>query len=108
MHKLFRSLYLTRRFFFTLGGLVVLLIISYSLPLLFGLAKVLLGVMITLVITDGLLLYRVRQGLDGRRITPDKLSNGDDNTLQIVLENYYRFPAQVQLLERTARAVSGT
>ena len=99
MRKLFRSFYLTRRFFFILGGLVVLFMLSYSLPLLFGLAKVLFGVMVALVVTDMLLLYRVRQGLNGHRVTPDKLSNGDDNTLQVVLENYYRFPTQVQLLD---------
>ena len=73
--------------------------LSYSFPVLFGVAKVLFWVMVALVVTDVLLLYRVRQGLNGRRITPDKLSNGDDNPLQIVLENYYRFPTQVQLLD---------
>ena len=97
--KLLRSLYLTRRFFFALGGIVLLFLLSYSLPLLFGPAKVLFGVLVALVGADLLLLYRVRQGLDGRRLTPDKLSNGDDNTLQIILENYYRFPARVQLLD---------
>ena len=99
MLKAFRSLYLTNRFFIALGVLVLLFVLSYSFSLLFGLANVLFWVMMALIAVDLLLLYRVRQGLDGRRITPDKLSNGDDNTLQVVLENYYRFPVQVRLLD---------
>ena len=99
MRHFFRSLFLTRRFFFVLGGLGLLFILSYSVPVVFGLARVLLGVAVALLLTDVLLLYRVRQGIDGHRLTPDKLSNGDDNPLQIVLENYYRFPVQVQLLD---------
>ena len=94
-----RSLYLTHRFFVALGGLVFLFAVSYSVPVLFGLAQVLFWVMLVLLLIDIFLLYRVRRGLDGHRITPEKLSNGDDNTLRIVLENYYRFPAQVHLLD---------
>ena len=95
----FRSLYLTNRFFVALGGVILLFMLSYSVPFLFGVAKVLFWVMVALVITDGLLLYRTPSGLAGHRITPDRLSNGDNNPLQIVLENYYRFPVQVQLLD---------
>ena len=95
----FRSLYLTNRFFWAWGGLVLLFMVSYSFPALFGPAKVLLGATIALVVADGLLLYRVRQGLDGHRLTPEKLSNGDDNPLRIVLENDYRFAVRVQLLD---------
>ena len=99
MLKPLRSLFLTNRFFFTLGGLSLLFVLSYSFSMLFGLAKVLFWAITALTITDLLLLYRVRQGLGGRRITPDKLSNGDDNLLRIVLDNYYRFPTQVRLLD---------
>lgn len=99
MPHVFRSLYLTRRFFVILGWLVLLFVLSYSFSVLFGVARVLFGVLVALLIVDLVLLYRVRQGLEGRRATPDKLSNGDDNTLQIQLDNYYRFPVQVQLLD---------
>ena len=94
-----RSLYLTNRFFFAIGAIVLLFVLSFSFPVLFPVAKLLFWAMIVLVIIDMVLLYRVKQGLSGQRITPDKLSNGDDNALQVVLENYYRFPVQVQLID---------
>ncbi len=97
MRSFFRSLFLTQYFFIALGALVLLFVISYSLPLL-GLARVLFWVLIALLVIDLLLLYQTR-GLSGQRITPDKLSNGDENLLRIIVENHYRFAVSVRLLD---------
>lgn len=98
MRSFFRSFFLTQRFFIALGALVLLFGVSYSFPLLEGLARVLFWVLVALLTIDLLLLYRTR-GIFGQRITPDKLSNGDENALRITVENHYRFPVSVRLLD---------
>ena len=98
MRSFFRSLYLTRRFFTALGILVLLFALSYSLPPLWGMARVLFWVLVALLAIDLFLLYQTR-GVVGQRITPDKLSNGDENLLRITAENHYRFPVFIRLLD---------
>ena len=48
---------------------------------------------------DTLILYTNRKGFFARRDTLDKLSNGDDNPVQIVLENQYLFPVRISVID---------
>ena len=52
-----------------------------------------------LVLVDTLILYANRKGFFARRDTLDKLSNGDDNPVQIVLENQYLFPVRISVID---------
>lgn len=61
--------------------------------------KVLLALLIAIVITDLILLYRTRKGFEGSRVTPEKLSNGDENELRIQLENFYPFKATIEVID---------
>ena len=58
-----RSLYLTNRFFLALGGLILLFVLGFSFPWIFGVAKVASIVFALLVIADLLLLYNVKKGI---------------------------------------------
>ncbi len=97
--KLLHTLYLNNRFFWVFGTIGVLFVISFSFPVLFIIAQLALLVALIVLLVDITLLYRVKQGLAGKRHCPDKLSNGDENSLQIVLENYYRFPVAVRIID---------
>lgn len=61
--------------------------------------KVLFTGLIAVVLTDSILLYRTRKGFGGSRVTPEKLSNGDENELRIHLNNYYPFKARVEVID---------
>jgi len=54
---------------------------------------------VVLVLVDTLILYANRKGFFARRDTLDKLSNGDDNPVQIVLENQYLFPVRISVID---------
>ena len=54
---------------------------------------------IAVLLTDGILLYRTRKGLHGYRFTPERLSNGDENELQIHVENFYPFAISLQVID---------
>lgn len=97
--KIFRSLYLNRRLFWILGTVVVLLLLGFSFASLFGIGQVGLGVLAALLIVDALLLFRHQEGIRGKRICPDKLSNGDSNPVQVELSSYYSFPVKTQVID---------
>ena len=81
--KFIRSLYLGNRFFLAAGAIVLGCLLGYIYPLVLAICKVLLPVLLTLVVVEILLLYRVRKGIFARRDLPDKLSNGDENHIGV-------------------------
>ena len=95
----FRSLYLQRRLFLILAAIVVAFILGHFAPAFRVAAQVALWATAALLVLDVLLLWRVRRGVEARRETPDRLSNGDDNDLRIHLRNHYRFPLHATVLD---------
>lgn len=61
--------------------------------------KLLFFLLLALMITDLLLLFRVRKGFSGERMVPDRLSNGDENEIRIPLQNFYSFPVTLRLFD---------
>lgn len=94
-----RSLYLSKRFFLALAGLVLLFVLGFSFAWLFGVARVAFLVWVLLLSADLLLLYNTRKGISGHRITPERMSNGDDNPLRVYVANHYRFAAALRILD---------
>lgn len=98
--KFIKSLYLNNRLFTALAVVVLAFIISF----LTGgewvfVPKMMFAIFLGIILTDVILLYRTRKGFSGSRITPEKLSNGDDNDLRIQLENFYPFKATVNVID---------
>ena len=61
--------------------------------------KLLFFLLLALIITDLLLLFRVRKGFSGERMVSDRLSNGDENEIRIPLQNFYSFPVTLRLFD---------
>ncbi|MGB0839381.1 MAG: DUF58 domain-containing protein [Chitinophagales bacterium] len=99
MRRFFRQLYLSNRFFTSLIGAVFLFLFAYQLSILLPIAQITFLVLLLLLGTDMLLLYRHPKALFARRDTPEKMSNGDDNELQIYLENNYPFDVYLEIID---------
>lgn len=97
--NLLRSLYLGNRFFLASGVIAACFIASFILDDYIIVPKVLFFIAVALVLTDLLLLYRTKKGMQGHRFTPEKLSNGDDNELRIYLENFYAFVVSLRVID---------
>ncbi|MBA4145065.1 MAG: DUF58 domain-containing protein, partial [Cytophaga sp.] len=97
--KIVRSLYLNNRLFWCVGVLVALFIISFIAGDFIMIPKLLFILLLALMITDLLLLFRVRKGFSGERMVPDRLSNGDENEIRIPLQNFYSFPVTLRLFD---------
>lgn len=98
--KLIRSLYLNNRLFVIVSVIVLCFIASFIEERFFIIIpRTLFYFFVAIFLTDVILLYRTRQGITGNRITPDKLSNGDNNELRIIIQNLFPFPIQSRIID---------
>ncbi len=99
MRKFLKNLYLTKRFFIVLFSLAILFVVSYFFQGLFGVSKLLFYFLLVAFIFDILLLYRNKMGVQAQRVLPEKLSNGDDNTVEIKVVNRFQFKISVKIID---------
>lgn len=99
MKKYIGSLFLPLRFYLGLGGIIVLLIIAFFYEPLFQLTKVLLFVFIALVIIDYLFLFLISKSPTAKRLTADRLSNGDDNKIEVQVKNNMPFTVDMEIID---------
>lgn len=97
--KYYRDLFLGKRLFAGIGFCVSLFLFSFFLPWLGDLPYVFLGVLAVLVLIDFVLLYQTKRDVFLRRDVPERLSNGDDNELQIFVENFYSFGIHIGIID---------
>ena len=97
--KYYRDLFLGKRFFAGIGLCVSLFLFSFFLPWLGDLPYICFGVFILLVLIDLALLFHAKRDVFLRRDLPERLSNGDDNELQIYVENFYSFSIQIGIID---------
>ncbi|HCO84450.1 MAG TPA: DUF58 domain-containing protein, partial [Arenibacter sp.] len=99
MKKILSNIYLQKRFFIVLTCLVLGFLISYMVPDIFGVVKLLFYVFALIFLVDIILIFASKGGIKGRRSVPEKLSNGDENEIKISLSNSYLFPAGLKILD---------
>lgn len=97
--KFLRSLYFRNRLFYTVGILVTAFIVCFIFDGWIIVPKIMFAVVIAIALTDLLLLYRTKKGLNGHRFAPEKLSNGDENEIRLYLENFYPFTASITIID---------
>lgn len=87
--KVLKSLYINPLFFNVLLGIGGVFFISFFVKWMFGVAVVLLLGFLLVTIIDIFVLYYSKTGIESGRELPDRLSNGDENTIRISLKNNY-------------------
>ena len=94
-----RSLYLNTRFYLALLLLFITFVVGFFLPVFFFISLLFLTVFIVLIAVEIFMLYHQKNGITVERITPERLSNGDDNEINIVLNNKYPFAINTTIID---------
>ena len=98
--KFLRALYLNNRLFIAISIVVAFFIASFIIGgWILLLSKGLFFLLLAVVLTDIILLFRIKKAIIGYRVTPEKLSNGDENELKIHLENFYPFAVDLNVID---------
>lgn len=93
------DLYLPDRLFHGLAATALLFTASQFLPWLAALPMLLAGSLAVATVVDYILLFQPKEGLEGARKTPERLSNGDDNAVTASFRSHYRFPLHVEVID---------
>lgn len=98
MRNFFKSFYLKPRFFYAIFGLSVVLLFSFWQHALYPVAWLLVFGFGVLVLFDLILLYKT-DGLKAERTLADKMSNGDANKVELLIENRYGFRIELEVID---------
>ncbi|MNF27071.1 hypothetical protein D3C84_77190 [compost metagenome] len=97
--KLIKSLYINNFFFYALLGIIGLFVSAFIFPALYNAAWYVVLVLMTFLALDILILFFAKKGIEANRVTPEKLSNGDENPINITIKNFYTFPISVKIID---------
>lgn len=78
---------------------MVLFVFSFIFPRGFAIVKLLLLLLVTLTILDTIILFAAKNGVKGERVLPEKFSNGDENPVNLIINNYYTFNVNVIIID---------
>ncbi len=94
-----RTLFLTRRAFVAGWACVLLFILGWVWPPAFVFARLTLLLVLLALAADLFMLYGRRTGMQARRRTLERWSNGDPNPVDILLESGYGTEMRVRILD---------
>lgn len=80
-------------------GIIGLFVCAFIFPNLYNAVWIVFLILFTFLALDILILYLTKTGIEAERITPEKLSNGDLNPINIQIKNYYTFPILVKIID---------
>ncbi len=78
---------------------MVLFIMSFIVPRAFAVVKLVLLLLVVLTVLDTIILFAAKNGVKGTRVLPEKFSNGDLNSINLVIQNYYTFKVNVRIID---------
>jgi uncharacterized protein (DUF58 family) len=99
MRQFIKSFYLSKRFFVALFCVAILFVFAYFFGNIFWLVKLLFFLLIFTLVVDIALLYLNKEGVQAKRILPKKLSNGDENPVEIQLINRFQFTVSAKIID---------
>jgi uncharacterized protein (DUF58 family) len=94
----YHSLFFTMRFYLILGGTAMLFVLAYFFPPLYPVALIIITALTILAGMDIFFLF-VKSPMEIARQMAHRFSNGDDNHVEVMVLNHYRFPVSVTVLD---------
>ncbi|MGX7668369.1 DUF58 domain-containing protein [Flavobacterium pedocola] len=97
--QFFKRLYLNNFFFYVLMGIMAGFVFAYFFPSLYKVIWLILYMFLAATAIDILLLFATKQEIKASRTTPEKLSNGDENTILVKISNQYSFKIFTKVID---------
>jgi len=96
---MWKRFYINHRFFHILTGVGLCYFFAFFFPELTWFAHGLLCLLVVLFILDSMLLFNQKDAIYSQRILPEKLSNGDENSVKIDIKNNYPFRVDLKIID---------
>lgn len=99
MIKFLRSFYIERRTYFAALVVVLFCVAGFGWPLLLVIGQLLLAVLALAVLAEVLAVYAIKEGVLAARHTTKRWSNGDENLVELHLQNNYKIDIRARVLD---------
>jgi len=95
----FKSLYIHNQFYTYISIISVVFLLSFWFTILYIIAWFLVLILGGFLISDIYLLYKIKNGVNARRILTKKFSNSDENPIPITISNEHNFKIEVKIID---------
>ena len=95
----YSNLFLSDRLFAAIGFCVLLFLLKFFFAWLGDIPEIATGVLMVFFFVDIFILYRNSDGIEAKRFTSKRLSNGDENPIQIQIKNRYGFGVNARVID---------
>ncbi|WP_431215598.1 DUF58 domain-containing protein [Puia sp. P3] len=99
LKRFYKSLFFSRRFYWTFVGIIFLFVFSFGVPFLFTIAQLFLLFLALVLILDYIVLFMRREPVVVKRRMADRFSNGDPNPVHLSVTNLYPFPVSLRIID---------
>jgi len=97
--KYIGDLFLTNRFYMVMVGCILFFVISFFFPALGEIPKMSFQVFLLLVLLDYFFLFFIGKSPSASRVISERLSNGDENKIELRIKNEFSFPVNIQIID---------
>jgi uncharacterized protein (DUF58 family) len=98
-NKYIGDLFIPQRFYIASGACILFFLIAFFYIPLLPFAKLALAVLLALSSIDYIMLFFTNRKPEAKRIIADRLSNGDDNKVQLRITNTFRFDSIMTIID---------
>lgn len=99
MKKFLKAFYFSNLLYALVALNVVVLVLGFVFAELYEAGILFLRMLLLLVVVDSLILFLNRQGMQASRQKLNRLSNGDDNMVDLTIENRYLFRIRAVVID---------
>lgn len=99
LKKYIGDLFLTNRFYMVMVACILFFIVGFFFPVSGEMPMIFLEVFLALVFLDYFFLFFFGKNTSARRIVPDRLSNGDENKIELRIKNEFSFRVNMQVID---------
>ena len=98
-NKYFKDLFIGFRVYAGLLACIGLFIIAFYFPALMSMATMAFFVFVILCIADYSFLFFTNKFPTAIRLTSERLSNGDENKIEVTVKNEFSFPVHIEIID---------
>lgn len=97
--KYIGSLFLPSRFYMSVGGCIILFVIAFFYPPFMPVAVFVLWILTALTVIDYMFLFLFSKIPTARRLMGERLSNGDENKIELQVRNRMPFTVDMDIID---------
>ncbi|MUP47205.1 DUF58 domain-containing protein [Gramella sp. BOM4] len=98
MIRFLRSIYFSRRFFYALFSIAFCFLLSFWIGWLYPVTWIFAAILFILVLSESVSLYSGKR-IKADRILPERMSNSDNNRVEVLIENKYVFRVYMEVID---------